>query len=99
MSFAPATKTSDVKAVMASDEKEYFKGISKIQYEGPSSTNPLAFKHYNAEEVIEGRTMAEWCRFGVCFWHTFRGGGNDPFGFATMDRPWDDGSNSMEVLH
>jgi len=56
----------------------------------------LVFKHYNPSEVIMGKTMEEWLRFSVCFWHTFRGTGADPFGFPTLVRPWDDGSNSME---
>jgi xylose isomerase len=75
---------------------EAFPGISKIQYEGPDSKNPLAFHHYNPDEVIAGKTMAEHLRFSVCYWHTFRGTGADPFGVGTMQRPWDDGSNSLD---
>src|SRR2546430_10167884 len=73
-----------------------FPEISKIPYEGPQSKNPLAFRWYNAGEKIEGRTMAEHLRFSVVYWHTFRGTGSDPFGSATMLRPWDDGSDSVE---
>ena len=73
-----------------------FKNITKIQYEGPASKNPLAFKHYNAEEVVEGKTMHDHLRFAVVYWHTFRGTGSDPFGAGTMQRPWDDGSNSVK---
>ncbi|KIZ04907.1 xylose isomerase [Monoraphidium neglectum] len=62
---------------------EFFPGIPKIKYEGPKSTNPLAFRYYNAEEVISGKTMKDWLRFSVAFWHTFRGDGGDPFGSAT----------------
>jgi len=69
-----------------------FPEISKIPYEGPTSKNPLAFRWYNASEKVEGRTMAEHLRFAVVYWHTFRGTGSDPFGAATMLRPWDDGS-------
>ena len=72
-----------------------FKNISRIAYEGPQSKNPLAFKHYNAEEIVEGKTMHDHLRFAVVYWHTFRGTGSDPFGAATMQRPWDDGSNSV----
>lgn len=72
-----------------------FPKISKIRYEGPKSKNPLAFKHYNAAEKIEGKTMREHLRFAVVYWHTFRGTGSDPFGPGTMQRPWDDGSNSV----
>jgi len=74
----------------------FFTDISKIEYEGPKSKNRLAFKHYNAEEVVEGKTMEEWLRFSVCYWHTFRGTGADPFGAGTLQRPWDDGSESVE---
>lgn len=74
---------------------EYFPSVSKIAYEGPKSKNPLAFKHYNPSEIIEGQTMKDLFRFSVCYWHTFRGNGTDPFGSATLQRPWDDGSNSI----
>ncbi len=73
-----------------------FPEISKIPYEGPNSKNPLAFRWYNASDKIEGKTMAEHLRFSVVYWHTFRGTGSDPFGAATMLRPWDDGSDSVE---
>ena len=71
-----------------------FKNIPVIRYEGPRSKNPLAFKHY-ADEVVAGKTMREHLRFAVVYWHTFRGTGSDPFGAGTMQRPWDDGSNSV----
>lgn len=75
---------------------EYFPEVPKIEFEGPSSKNPLAFKHYNPEEVVGGRSMEDWLRFSVCYWHTFRGTGVDPFGAPTLNRPWDDGSESVE---
>src|SRR5271154_2453113 len=75
--------------------KTAFPSISQIQYEGPDSKNPLAFKHYNAEEIVEGKTMRDHLRFAVVYWHTFRGTGSHPFGAGTMQRPWDDGSNSV----
>ena len=74
---------------------EAFKGVRPIRYEGPKSKNPLAFKHYNADDVVEGKTMREHLRFAVCYWHTFRGTGSDPFGVGTLQRPWDDGSHSV----
>ena len=74
----------------------YFPEIPKIPFEGPKSKNPLAFKHYNADEVVEGKSLRDWLRFSVAYWHTFRGTGSDPFGSATLQRPWDDGSNSVE---
>ena len=73
-----------------------FPDIKKIRYEGPDSKNPLAFKHYNPAEVVEGKTMAEHLRFSVAYWHTFRNAGADPFGQATRLMPWDDGTDSLE---
>ncbi len=73
-----------------------FKDVSKIKFEGPESKNPLAFKHYNADEKVEGKSMRGHLRFSVVYWHTFRGTGSDPFGVGTAIRPWDDGSNSVE---
>ena len=75
--------------------KAAFPKISKIAFEGSVSKNPLAFKHYNAAEIVERKTMREHLRFAVVYWHTFRGTGSDPFGAGTMQRPWDDGSNSV----
>src|ERR1700738_5450284 len=76
--------------------KPAFPEISKIPHEGPSSKNPLAFKHYDPAKVIEDRTMAEHLRFSVAYWHTFRNILSDPFGAGTAIRPWDDGSSSIE---
>jgi xylose isomerase len=73
-----------------------FPDIQKIRYEGPDSKNPLAFRWYNASEVVEGKTMQDHFRFSVVYWHTFRGTGADPFGPGTMVRPWEDGSDSVE---
>jgi len=73
-----------------------FKNIKKIKYEGPQSGNALAFKHYNAAEMVEGKSMQEQLRFSVVYWHTFRNVLSDPFGVGTAVRPWDDGSNSVE---
>src|SRR5215469_12362568 len=73
----------------------YFPEIPKIPYEGPKSKNPLAFRHYKADEKIEGKTLKDLLRFSVCYWHTFRASGTDPFGAATLQRPWDDGSESL----
>ena len=73
-----------------------FPEISTIQYEGPKSRNPLAFRWYNPDEVVEGKTMRDHLRFSVVYWHTFRGTGSDPFGAGTMVRPWDDHSDSVE---
>lgn len=75
----------------------YFPDVSKIAYEGPDSKNPLAFRHYNPSEVVEGKSMKDHLRFAVAYWHTFRGTGSDPFGPGTMQRPWEDGTDSVEM--
>ncbi len=75
---------------------EYFKGIQPIRYEGPDSANPLAFSAYNPDEVVAGKTMREHLRFAVAYWHTLKGTGSDPFGGATMIRPWDTASDPMQ---
>ena len=69
-------------------EREYFKGIGKIGYEGPKSDNPLAFKFYDPQRVIGGKTMEEHLRFSVAYWHSFCADGTDPFGQSTMHFPW-----------
>ncbi len=68
----------------------FFKDIEKIKYEGPSSKNPLAFKYYDAEKIVAGKPMKEHLRFAMSYWHTLTGDGNDPFGEATMVRPWNE---------
>ena len=73
-----------------------FPDIDVVQYEGPDSDNPLAFRWYNPDEVVGGKTMKDHLRFSIVYWHTFRGTGADPFGAGTMVRPWDDGSESVE---
>jgi len=96
-SFAPTSSTNVAPHFVKKDKaSEYFSTIPTIKYEGPQSQNVLAFKHYNADEKILGKTMKEWLRFSVCFWHTFRGAGADMFGAPTMKRPWDDATDSME---
>ncbi|KAJ57030.1 xylose isomerase [Actibacterium mucosum KCTC 23349] len=67
---------------------DFFKGIEKATYEGPDSTNPMAFHHYNPEEVVMGKTMAEHLRFAIAYWHSFAWEGGDPFGGQTFERPW-----------
>ncbi|ARK32082.1 xylose isomerase [Halalkalibacter krulwichiae] len=67
----------------------YFSNIDKIKFEGAKSTNPYAFKFYNPTEVIGGKTMEEYLRFGVAYWHTFTEDLSDPFGAGTAIRPWD----------
>ena len=73
-----------------------FPEIDRIAFEGPGSKNPLAFRHYDADEIVEGKTMRDHLRFSVVYWHTFRGQGSDPFGPGTAVRPWEDGTDSVE---
>ncbi|WP_269522760.1 xylose isomerase [Coraliomargarita parva] len=75
--------------------QKYF-NCEKVQYEGPESKNPLAFKHYNPEELVDGKSMKEHLRFAGAYWHTMRNALADPFGAGTAQTPWDDGSNSIE---
>jgi xylose isomerase len=78
----------------------YFPEVTEpIRYEGPSSRNPLAFKHYDAERIVAGKPMREWFRFAVAYWHTFRGTGQDPFGVGTAVRPWDESHDPMQRAH
>ena len=67
---------------------DFFKGISPVKFEGPSSSNPLAFRHYNKDEVVLGKTMEEHIRPAIAYWHTFAWEGGDPFGGRSFDRPW-----------
>jgi xylose isomerase len=72
-----------------------FPDIPVIPFEGVGSKNPLSFKHYNADEVVGGKTMREQLRFSVAYWHAMRNPLSDPFGAGTALRPWDDGTDSI----
>lgn len=69
-------------------DKEYFPTVSKIAYEGPESDNPLAFKYYDENKVVAGKTLKEHFKFSVCYWHSFCNLGGDPFGAGTKNYPW-----------
>jgi xylose isomerase len=73
----------------------YFPNVPVIAYEGPKSKNPFAFKHYDRDEVIEGKTMREHLRFAAAYWHVMRNPLADPFGAGTALMPWDDGTDSV----
>lgn len=77
--------------------KAHFPKIKTIAYEGPKSANALAFKHYNPDEVIDGRTLSAHLRFSVAYWHAFRGVGGDPFGPGTIVRPWEKGRDPVSI--
>ncbi|MBI9019043.1 MAG: xylose isomerase [Phycisphaerae bacterium] len=75
--------------------KTYFPNIEKIKYEGKDSKKPLSFKFYNPDEIVMGKTMADHLRFAVCYWHTFKGTGSDPFGPGTIVRDFASASDPM----
>mgnify|MGYP003685029417 CR=1 FL=1 len=77
--------------------KEYYKGIGQIKYEGKESDNPLAFKYYNPSQLVAGKTMSEHFKFAVAYWHTFCGVGADPFGPGTQNFPWDQSDDPLQA--
>ncbi|KQB38119.1 xylose isomerase [Flavobacterium sp. L1I52] len=77
--------------------KEYFKGIGEIKFEGKESDNPLAFKYYNPEQIVAGKTMREHFKFAIAYWHTFCGQGSDPFGPGTQNFAWDQANDPIQA--
>jgi xylose isomerase len=77
--------------------KEYYKGIGQIKFEGKESDNPLAFKYYNPDQVVAGKTMREHFKFAIAYWHTFCGQGSDPFGPGTQNFAWDQSSDPVQA--
>jgi xylose isomerase len=77
--------------------REYYQGIGDIIYEGKESDNPLAYKYYNPEQIVAGKTMRDHFRFAVAYWHTFCGQGSDPFGPGTQHFPWDQPKDPMDA--
>jgi xylose isomerase len=77
--------------------KEYFPGIGKIKYEGRDSKNPLAFKFYDENKIVAGKTMKDHFRFAMAYWHTLCGTGGDPFGPGTKSFPWAEGNDPLSV--
>lgn len=77
-------------------QKEYFKNISKVPFEGKDSDNPLAFRYYNEDQQVAGKSMKEHFRFAVAWWHTLCGTGGDPFGVGTKQFPWLKSNDPMQ---
>lgn len=77
--------------------REYFPGIPRIEYEGPESDNPLAFKAYDADRVVGNKTMRDHLRFAICYWHTFCANGADPFGPGTRPHPWNESTDRVKA--
>jgi xylose isomerase len=77
-------------------EKEFFKGIGPVTYEGPQSDNPFAYRWYDENKTVAGKPMKEWLRFACAYWHSFCGSGADPFGEATHLFPWSEKADAVE---
>ena len=77
----------------------WFENVPNIPYEGPNSDNPLAFTHYNADEMVAGKSMRDHLRFAVCYWHAMRGTGADPFGVGCRSMPWSVADDEMQAAH
>jgi len=77
-------------------DKEFFKGIGQVKYEGPQTDNPLAFRWYDESKVVAGKTMKEHLRFACAYWHSFVGSGGDPFGGPTHIYDWDAKADAIE---
>ena len=75
--------------------KEYFKGIGAIKFEGLNSDNPLSYRWYDENKIVAGKTMKEWLRFAVAYWHSFVGNGADPFGEPSIIYPWNENSDAV----
>jgi xylose isomerase len=76
-------------------EKEFFKGIGQIKYEGLQSDNPLSYRWYDESKVVAGKPMKDWLRFAVAYWHSFVGNGGDPFGEPTHIFPWNEKQDAV----
>jgi len=77
--------------------KEYFPGIGKIKFEGKESKNPMAFRYYDAEKVVNGKKMKDWLKFAMAWWHTLCAEGGDQFGGGTKQFPWNGASSAVEA--
>ncbi|WP_224995740.1 xylose isomerase [Cesiribacter sp. SM1] len=77
-------------------DKEYFKGVGQIQYEGPQSDNPLAYRWYDENKMVAGKSMKDHLRFAIAYWHSFVGDGGDPFGAPTHVHPWNEKKDPIE---
>ncbi len=75
--------------------KHYYDQIERINYEGTQTNNPFAFRHYNPEQIILGKTMAEHLRFSICYWHTFCWAGTDMFGSGSFNYPWQSSADPL----
>jgi xylose isomerase len=74
-----------------------FESLPQVRFEGPQSANPLAYRHYDADAIVLGKTMAQHLRLAVCYWHTFVWPGSDIFGQPTFERPWHAGADELTL--
>jgi len=88
--------SNSTKITLSLGEKEFFKGIGRIPFEGRESDNPLAFRWYEEDRVVGNKTMKEHFKFAVAWWHTLCGAGGDPFGAPTKNFPWLAKSDPLE---
>jgi xylose isomerase len=77
-------------------KKEFFKGVGPVKFEGLNSDNPLSYRWYDENKIVAGKSMKEWLRFAVAYWHSFVGNGADPFGEPTLIYPWNEHSDAVE---
>jgi xylose isomerase len=77
--------------------KQYFPSVGKIKFEGKESKNPLAFRYYDAKKVVYGKTMEEWFKFSMAWWHTLCADGGDPFGGGTQVHPWAGAADAVQA--
>lgn len=78
-------------------KKEYFTSVSRVQFEGKDSDNPLAFRWYNEHQMVGGRSMKDHFKFAVAWWHTLCGTGADPFGAPSKNFPWLSAADPLEL--
>jgi xylose isomerase len=76
-----------------------FSDLATVRYEGPNSTSPLAYRYYDPDKVVLGKTLKQHLRLTVCYWHSLVMNGSDPFGAPTIERPWMRGSDPMQAAH
>ena len=82
------SKTTPHTLIMELNMQAYFDQLDRVRFEGTKTTNPLAFRHYNPDELVLGKRMEDHLRFAACYWHTFCWNGADMFGVGSFDRPW-----------
>jgi len=82
--------------MIVTGDKEFYKGVRAISFEGKTSDNPLAFKFYNPDQMVMGKSMRDHFKFAVAYWHSFCGQGGNPFGPGTQQFPWDTSNDPMQ---